>query len=375
MKGYLMTSAGIITFHCAYNFGSALQTWALKTQLESLGLQVRTIDYRGKDFEKYELLRTSSLHAFAACIRYWGRNKRRKDSFEAFISTYLSPTDRRFTYRDEDEMGELAGQFDAFVCGSDQIWNLDCTQGPVAPYFLSFAGDRRRVAYAPSLAHASFDGRNFTEEDQERIRTWLGRFDAISVREQETASLFQPLTSEHIETCLDPTLLMDGNEYRTLAASAHVPAVEGTLDDYLFVYMLEVHDGLIAYANKLAAKMHKKIVYVNKWDLSFEAPAVNMYGVGPKEFLALVLGCHAVVTTSFHATVFSLLLNRPFQTFSPGKSGTRMRGLLGALGCEEHLIDGTAVTEPEAVDMDALTGRLEILRGHSLTFLERAMRG
>lgn len=48
---------GTITFHCAYNFGSALQAYALKEYLTNLGHDVHIIDYRSDDFRQYRIFR------------------------------------------------------------------------------------------------------------------------------------------------------------------------------------------------------------------------------------------------------------------------------------------------------------------------------
>ena len=48
---------GTITFHCAYNFGSALQTYALRKYLTNLGHDVHVIDYRSADFNGYKIFR------------------------------------------------------------------------------------------------------------------------------------------------------------------------------------------------------------------------------------------------------------------------------------------------------------------------------
>ncbi|MCI7617983.1 MAG: polysaccharide pyruvyl transferase family protein, partial [Firmicutes bacterium] len=37
---------GILTFHCARNYGAVLQAYALQTYLEKQGHQVYVIDYR-----------------------------------------------------------------------------------------------------------------------------------------------------------------------------------------------------------------------------------------------------------------------------------------------------------------------------------------
>lgn len=358
---------GIVTFHCAYNFGSALQAWALARALGARGHEARVVDYRGRDFDQYRLLQTFSPKALLASLLFYGPNRRRRDSFERFMSERLALT-VRYGVEDEARMAsELPERFDCFVCGSDQIWNLDCTLGPVGPYFLSFAGDARRIAYAPSLAHASFAPENFGPAQREQIAEWLSSFSAVSVREPATAAMFQPLCPVPIETCLDPTLLLGDADYGDITTP--VPDAEGTL----LVYMLERNPELVSYAGRLARRLGLLVSYVSKRPLSFGVPARNYYGVGPSEFLGLVRGCSAVVTNSFHATVFSLLFGVPFQTFATERSGSRMRGLLEELGEGEHLVDGLELAEPRAVDSADLAPCLEKLRASSLAFLSRAL--
>ena len=358
---------GIVTFHCAYNFGSALQAWALRRQLEYMGHEVQVVDYRGADFDQYRLLQTFSPKALLSSLVYLAPNRRRCDAFERFIAGELVPT-ARYGVEDETRMAaELPGQFDFFICGSDQIWNLDCTRGPVGPYFLSFAGDARRVAYAASLSHTSFEERNFGPEQREQIAGWLARFSAGSVREAATAPIYQPLCPVPIQTCLDPTLLLDAADYEGLVAG--IPDASGTL----FVYMLERNPELVAYAGRLARELGLSVSYVSKRPLRLGVPARNYYGVGPREFLGLVRDAAAVVTNSFHATVFSLLLGVPFQTFATERSGARMRELLHELGADDHLVDGSELREPAALPPELLASRLTELRAGSLAFLNRVL--
>lgn len=37
---------GILTFHCAHNYGAVLQAYALQEQLKAFGHEVEMIDYR-----------------------------------------------------------------------------------------------------------------------------------------------------------------------------------------------------------------------------------------------------------------------------------------------------------------------------------------
>ena len=55
-----MEHVAIITFHCSYNYGSALQAFALKSLLEKKKYEVSIINFiYKKDFEQYCLFRSS----------------------------------------------------------------------------------------------------------------------------------------------------------------------------------------------------------------------------------------------------------------------------------------------------------------------------
>lgn len=371
---------GIVTFHCAYNFGSVLQAWALRRQLSRMGHEVRVVDYRGRDFDQYRLVQAYSPKALAASVALYPRQRRRRDAFEAFIDRELAPT-ARYGVDDEARMrDELPGRFDCFVCGSDQIWNLDCTRVPVGPYFLSFAGDARRVAYAPSLSHLSFSEDHFGPVQRRQVAEWLAPFHAVSVREEATARLFADLCPVPIETCLDPTLLLDAADYAPVAAPGEAVSdvVGGDVADALFVYMLERNDAMVSAAARLAREAGVTIAYVSRRPLRFEGVrARNLFGIGPAEFLGVLRDCGAVLTNSFHATVFSLLLGVPFRTFATSRSGSRMRELLAGLGAADRLVAeeelAAGLGMPTAPDVAAPGDRLGELRGRSLAFLDRAL--
>ena len=345
-----------------------MQVWSLKSYLEAARHEVNVIDYRGDDFKQYELVISDSPKSLISSILFYRKNQARARAFENFIDEYLAPTERYgVDAAAAERMESLANEFDCFICGSDQIWNLDCTNGPVPAYFLDFAGDRRRIAYAPSLSHASFKPENFSVADRERIASWLARFRAVSVREASTAHIFQPLCPTKIETCLDPTLLLDAAGYGRIMVD--VPDARGTL----FVYMLEANQALIDYAGALARRMGLSVCYVSKKPLRFGVPARNYYGCGPREFLGLVRDADAVVTNSFHATVFSILFGTPFQTFGTQRSSSRMRELLDALDMGDRLVDGSAVAAPEPVDTARAAQLLAPMRASSEAFLADAL--
>lgn len=353
---------GIVTFHASLNFGSALQAFALQSAISAIGCLPEIIDYRSKDYDNYKMLSLRRPRQTAKTLRRFGRYRARRSSFERFAACRYRLSDEVYGPKNEAALAGLGERYDVFVCGSDQIWNLDCTQGVVEPFFLSFAGDKRRVAYAPSLAHTTFKPENF---DKKKVADLLARFDYLSVREGETVPLFQQLVDKRIEVALDPTLLLDADAYADMT-NAHIEE-----QPYIFIYLLRDCSELIESAAEMAAE-GAHICYISERDYPIPN-SVNLFGVGPEEFVSLIVHADAVLTNSFHATVFSILFHRPFRVFATDKSASRMRDLLGKLGISELCVshaDASPVSNVGWEDVDLL---LEELREGSWNYLRRAL--
>ena len=190
-------------------------------------------------------------------------------------------------------MKELNDKFDIFICGSDQIWNLDCTQGVEPAYFLKFASkDKLKIAYAPSLSHIKFS-RNYNEDLKEAIKD----LDYISIREESTLPLIQPLTEKKVSVVLDPTLLLDQKDYELIISR------EKQKSEYVFVYMLEYNDELIKYCNEFGNKRRIKIIYITNSKFS-GIKGENAFGIGPDKFLKYIKEAKYIITNSFHCDSF-----------------------------------------------------------------------
>lgn len=360
-----MIKIGTITFHCSYNYGSALQTYALKTFLEkNMTYSVSVINFVYEiDFCQYRLFRIRKYlkHPwyFLLDIYFFKENKRRKQSFEMFAERYFNLTDKR--YYNSNDMKELNQKFDVFICGSDQIWNLDCTQGVEPAYFLKFADKNKlKIAYAPSLAHVKF-AKNYDEDLKEAIKD----IDYISVREKSTLPLIQSLTEKKIEVVLDPTLLLDAEDYNSIVGKQSIN------EKYIFVYMLEYNASLVNYCNDFAKKHNIKVVYIANKKFS-GLKGENAFGVGPDMFLEYIKNAEYVVTNSFHATVFSIIFNKKFITFTTKKSSSRMVDLLNNLGIPERIYK-TGFDISKEIDYKKVKINLNKMRKGSLEYLNKAL--
>ena len=145
---------GILTFHCARNYGAVLQAYALQTYLEKQGHQVYVIDYRPSYLVfpyrlfKFDVWRDKGFitglkwnirELLIAPIRGL-RNYR----FERFV--------RRRLHLRQIDFTKPCTDIDTFIFGSDQIWNWK-TMCADPSYMLDFAPeDKKRIAYSSSFS-------------------------------------------------------------------------------------------------------------------------------------------------------------------------------------------------------------------------------
>lgn len=354
---------GTITFHGALNFGSALQAYALQRVLTLMGHEVRIVDYQARDYEQYRLFQPNHPKITFRVLSQWSRFYSRKESFKRFQKSFYHLTSNSISWKNEAPLSKVADEFDCFICGSDQIWNLDCTGGVVEPYFLSFAGSKRRVAYAPSLAHTSFKPENF---DRERVARLLSKFDYLSVREEETVPLFQPLVDKPIDVVLDPTLLLNAADYAEMTSKT---VLEG---EYIFMYLLRDCSELIESTLAMAEATGMKVAYISEKKLDIPN-SVNLFGVGPEEFVSLIARANLILTNSFHATVFSVLFHKPFRVYATDRSGARMRDLLSNIGLSNRCVDVMCADDVAPCDWSDVDSLLDSLREHSRAYLRKAL--
>lgn len=92
--------------------------------------------------------------------------------------------------------------FDAFICGSDQIWQVSMP-GLNYAFFLRFASENKRIAYAVSLGSVSIPKFN-----RKKFVKVVSGFKAISVRERKSKEMIEEICLNSVTHVLDPTLLV-----------------------------------------------------------------------------------------------------------------------------------------------------------------------
>ena len=364
---------GQLTFHASHNYGSVLQAYALSKYLQMLGHETEFINLRPlAQLETYRIVQPN-LHGVHKAYRYliYPALRRRYLEFERFITRVLPLSAEE--YHSTRELKERRFDYDAYVCGGDQIWNPACQDFEPAYYlqFLPPEDTSRRIAYSPSLGKTQFD-----EQTQAQLGRWVRCFDAVSVREQRGAALIERVSGRPVQTVCDPVLLLDRAQWEQLAVKPRYKK------PYILVYFLENNHGRRDLIESLRQTLGFDVVVLNEYVRDLFKPYHRAYGASPEEFVGLFLNAAFVYTNSFHGTTFSTLFGKPFLTAvapdqenAENNNDSRKIDYLTRLGLEARLYTGGTPDMQSLLQVDYQNAgaRLREFREESGQFLIRAL--
>lgn len=315
-----------MTFHAAHNYGSCLQAYALQRTILELGHDNQIINFRtSRQTDMYNVFtrRKGIKYVIKNLMRgmHYVALKEKHRRFEEFIDTKLLLTNEKYTSLQELENATF--DFDCYVAGSDQIWNPIPTDFDWA-YYLPFVKRGKRIAYAPSFGPLSALGDDIA---QKRIGEYVSLFDGVTVRDNDAAEKMRKLKIGDPCVVVDPTLLLDKASWEALVSQKRVH--EGR---YIFFYTLFADHEMIEMVKALSQKLGLPVVvsnFSNQHDML--NPFKKHYDAGPLEFLNLIYHAEAVITSSFHGTVFSTIFQKRLYSIR-GTSDARISTLLNALG-------------------------------------------
>lgn len=347
---------GIITMHKVLNFGSALQAYALQKILNNYGYDNEIIDY---DFPPHK----SFFERFMYTLRFWfyqlrtgTLHKRAKIRyFAAFYKQNFRLSQKRYNQQTITGANDI---YDAFITGSDQVWNPTWTKDDTT-FLLSFAAENKpRCSYASSFAvdHISDSYRCI-------YKRYLSRYQRISVREKSGVNIVKNLIKKNPDVVLDPTLLLTNEDYKELSKQSRLH-IEGS---YILVYMLGYMYDPFPEVNHIVRLVHErlggKVVYMNTGKYTvYRKDCICVEHLGPCEFVSLIENASFVITSSFHGTAFASIFNKPLLSTVKSLTDTdgRMPSLLKQIGGEQSIIEYNA-TNVDLTDINRYRCSLEDL--------------
>lgn len=381
---------GIIThFNKSVNYGGVLQAYALEKKLNNLGYDAEQLSY----VANYRNLNATTLSKpikRSLLRRALGFIKRRLKKAVLYCQTkrnMLRAEEKRHHFKNwtdenvksskdvynQSNIAECNNLYDAFVTGSDQVWNYIWYE---KNYFLDFVNNSKiKISYAASLGH-----NNVPCNVEKVYKEHLKSFNAVSVREENMVELFKPISPVNVEWVVDPVFLLDKNEWGSIALSQ-----EKINDKYIFCYFFGENKKEREIAYKFARQNNLKIVLISdliieqnvRLDESFAD--IKLKNVNPGEFLYLIKNAEYVFTDSFHATAFSLIFNKQFYVFnrySNGGMSDRITSVTNLFNVSERFCAGKNenldyVNSLKDIDYSANQSAFIKLKDKSIQFLKK----
>lgn len=361
---------GILTFHCAHNYGAVLQCYALQKVLKNMGYNVEVINYTPLYFvnfyhyfywrrfisKKPLLLIKSTLLEF----RILKKRYLRYQAFKQFIYKHISLSTKFCNNK------KISENYDIYIMGSDQIWNPNITSGFDSAYFGFFPfkkKDRVYISYAASMGKT-----NLTPKETEYFKHALKNFNGISVREEELKKCLQQLTSQEIRTVLDPTLLLPLTAWEDIL-------IKPTISErYILVYQVRQDDNTVRIAQLIAQQLNCQIIEISaNVRLGNKNRIKTLETCAPEEFLGLIKYSTCVITTSFHGTVFSILFKKDFYCIKlDDDSNSRSSSLLKIFNLSSRMISKESSPQMTAINYKNVNySNYEKLKQNSYEFLQR----
>ncbi len=372
---------GILTFHYAHHYGAQLQAYALMRAIGLLGFDCEIINYVRKDnidgsrLFKKGLTPVSMISNMNTLLNY-GMLKKRHDRFNSFVRNEMKLSDR--FYGSYEGLCDAPPLYDVYVCGSDQIWNpLIFKEKNYDPaFFADFAETGRRVSYAPSFGISTIP-----EDKREKLSKYLENFDCLSVREKQGENIIREITGRESVTVLDPTLLLNGDQWSKLAVPPE------NREPYILCYFITDARKYSEYIKVFSEKHGLPVVSLCGSQRVVPQTSRKVLDAGPREFLGLFAGASAVCTDSFHGTVFSINFNKEFYCFDSSSDPTkavssRLHNILEMTGLGARLYsiaEGSSGFEKligertEPIDYQKIGQMLQKKREESLQYLKGAL--
>lgn len=323
-----MKKVGIITIVDYDNYGNRLQNYAVQEVLKSLGWESETIVNKPFNMNNIPLrisrfLKKSKKELIASLMiklhiaikklrqgilktkyekkqlennqRIEKLKKDREARFKEFTKENIKETP--YTVTPDSIPNDLYKNYNYFIVGSDQVWNPHYRMGSSID-FLTFAKPEQRIAFS-----ASFGVSNIPHQYTNNYRKWLSEMQCISVREETGAEIVKNLTGKNVDVLVDPTLLLNKEQWLSIAKSSKYKPNKR----YILTYFL----------GELSQKTIKTIDYISK---QHNLEIVNLANAedekkflsDPAEFLDYINSAEIFLTDSFHGAVFSIIFEKPF---------------------------------------------------------------
>ena len=316
----------ILSMQEVKNYGSFLQAYSLKKNIESLGHSCDFINIiPGEQLGEYKISRFHKIRLLIERLFGWDFTKRFKN-----IYTFQ----KRFSNEFHPELGVKKGKndnhYDVIVIGSDEVFN--CSQTTWFGFSKQLFGEGlnadKVISYAGSFGATTIEELSKLEI-KDVVTQLLSNFSAISIRDANSFNVIKELTGRSPHKHLDPVLIYNYDNLMPPHIKHH---------DYMIVY---TYPGRINDINEIKAikdyakKNHLKLISIGHYFPWCDEIVVPH----PFEVLAYFKKATCIVTDTFHGSIFSIKYNKVFCTIVRGMNNNKLSHLLAQFDLNSRIVN------------------------------------
>lgn len=324
-----MKKIAILTVTGDNNYGNKLQNYALQKTLYEMGMESETVR-----IEKISYNRIVILTYIQKLFRMFLPDKKKKiiDRRICFFKFNQKINQHKTIIHSNDASESIKAKlnsFDFILYGSDQIWNPDLPQYSDI-FWGNYAPKEKNISISASIGRSTIPPKYYSE-----FCSGIKNFKAISVREETAKELIHHMSDRiNPAVLIDPTLMIDCQSWISIENKVDSP------EKYCVTYYLGNES--MKFVNNIAEEKQCEIM-----DIGPSEP------YGPGEFIYLIRNSNAVITDSFHASVFSILFGKELYIIQRkdqyASMNSRIDTLLNKLGIVPELIDSILHIKKNAI--------------------------
>lgn len=355
---------GILTINDYNNYGNRLQNYALQEVLKSLGHEPYTIRNLVVNDRRNRMVRNlAKINRIRKKIAIQHKNEFdfiREKAFVQFNNQYIRETN--FSIKKLGDKPKELNSFDAFIIGSDQVWNYHFMRFSPIDFALFSKRSQKVISYA-----ASFGVESIPDKLIEEYRRGLNNLDAISVRENAGKKIVDKILENDVAKIVaDPTFLLTPDKWMKIVSDTASPLVS---KNYVVTYFLgSPSDEEWMYINNYAQSRGLEVINFNRRN-------EKAWGFGPSEFINYLNNAVAVFTDSFHACVFSIQFRKEFEVFKRRDKklesmNSRIETLLSRFELEDRVYNNESKSK---IDYSKIENIMNDTISNSVEFLDRSL--
>lgn len=320
--------------HMSTSIGAALQSCALGNKLADMGHSPYLLYYAPPHYFDISV-RDSHVSSIRSAVSYILNGRYKEDArlrFMDFKSKNHPPITRK--YMSLNELSEDSPNFDAYICGSDQVWNPIITHFDKS-YFFPFVTNN-----APKISYAASIGKDLmTPEIDSYLKDGLPHLDRIGVREDTAVSeIKRLLPGAEVTQNIDPTFLLSREAWRKMSVKPN-----GKLPEkYVLYYPINETPQGAEIVNEIKNKYSLPCVSFSNSIRKCKGIDINLHSIGPAEFLYLCDHAEYVATNSFHGFSLAIIMRKKVICFTKQGQNTRMESLSRLLNLQKLIVSDIA---------------------------------